>query len=348
MESSSEFLSQEEVDALLRGVTGEEDEPQPEQEEEEGGIRPYNLATQERIVRGRMPTMELINERFARYLRVGLFNFVRRNIEVSVGALHVQKYSEFIRNLVIPTNLNLVQAKPFRGNGLIVMEPNLIFLIVDILFGGDGRFHTRIEGRDFSPTEQRIILGLLNTIFADYERAWAPVFKIQLGYVRSEMNPQFASIATPSEIVVASQFVLDLGVGQANIYICWPYSMLEPVRDLLYSTMQSDQMTHDSRWTRNLARRMAEAEVSLNAVLGRGKLTLGDLVDLRVGDVIPIEIPELITVYSDGIPVIRGHYGIRNRHYAVKIHHFVAEEEPPDEPINGTTESSDKESAQEE
>ena len=348
MESSSEFLSQEEVDALLRGVTGEEDEPQPEQEEEEGGIRPYNLATQERIVRGRMPTMELINERFARYLRVGLFNFVRRNIEVSVGALHVQKYSEFIRNLVIPTNLNLVQAKPFRGNGLIVMEPNLIFLIVDILFGGDGRFHTRIEGRDFSPTEQRIILGLLNTIFADYERAWAPVFKIQLGYVRSEMNPQFASIATPSEIVVASQFVLDLGVGQANIYICWPYSMLEPVRDLLYSTMQSDQMTHDSRWTRNLARRMAEAEVSLNAVLGRGKLTLGDLVDLRVGDVIPIEIPELITVYSDGIPVIRGHYGIRNRHYAVKIHHFVAEEEPSDEPINGTTESSDKESAQEE
>lgn len=347
MESSSEFLSQEEVDALLRGVTGEEDEPQPEQEEE-GGIRPYNLATQERIVRGRMPTMELINERFARYLRVGLFNFVRRNIEVSVGALHVQKYGEFIRNLVIPTNLNLVQAKPFRGNGLIVMEPNLIFLIVDILFGGDGRFHTRIEGRDFSPTEQRIILGLLNTIFADYERAWAPVFKIQLSYVRSEMNPQFASIATPSEIVVASQFILDLGVGQANIYICWPYSMLEPVRDLLYSTMQSDQMTHDSRWTRNLARRIAEAEVSLNAVLGRGKLTLGDLVDLRVGDVIPIEIPELITVYSDGIPVIRGHYGIRNRHYAVKIHHFVAEEEPPDEPINGTTESSDKESAQEE
>lgn len=348
MESSSEFLSQEEVDALLRGVTGEEDEPEPQQAEEEGGIRPYNLATQERIVRGRMPTMELINERFARCLRVGLFNFVRRNIEVSVGALHVQKYSEFIRNLVIPTNLNLVQAKPFRGNGLIVMEPNLIFLVVDILFGGDGRFHTRIEGRDFSPTEQRIILGLLNVIFSDYERAWAPVFKIQLGYVRSEMNPQFASIATPSEIVVASQFVLDLGVGQTNIHICWPYSMLEPVRDLLYSTMQSDQMTHDTRWTRKLAYRVSEAEVTLNAVLGRGKLTLGDLVDLRVGDVIPIEIPELVTVYSDGVPVIRGQYGTRNRHYAVKIHHFVAEEEPPDEPINGVVPASDDETTHEE
>jgi flagellar motor switch protein FliM len=342
VDSSSEFLSQEEVDALLRGVTGEEDEPETPTEEEEGGIRPYNLATQERIVRGRMPTMELINERFARYLRVGLFNFVRRNIEVSVGALHVQKYGEFLRNLVIPTNLNLVQAKPFRGNGLIVMEPNLIFLIVDILFGGDGRFHTRIEGRDFSPTEQRIILGLLNVIFEDYQRAWAPVYKIELGYVRSEMNPQFASIATPSEIVVASQFVLDLGVGQANLHICWPYSMLEPVRDLLYSTMQSDQMTHDSRWTRNLARRLVEAEVTLNAVLGHGRLTLGDLVDLRVGDVIPIEIPELVTVYSDGVPVIRGHYGTRNKHYAVKIHHFVAEEEPPDDPPNGAPQEVDE------
>ncbi|HCO76597.1 MAG TPA: hypothetical protein DIT50_00035 [Rhodocyclaceae bacterium] len=136
--------------------------------------------------------------------------------------------------------------------------------------------------------------------------------------------------------------MLDLGVGQANLHICWPYSMLEPVRDLLYSTMQSDQMTHDSRWTRNLARRLVEAEVTLNAVLGHGRLTLGDLVDLRVGDVIPIEIPELVTVYSDGVPVIRGHYGTRNKHYAVKIHHFVAEEEPPDDPPNGAPQEVDE------
>ncbi len=342
MESSSEFLTQEEVDALLRGVTGEADEPESTAPEEEGGIRPYNLATQERIVRGRMPTMELINERFARYLRVGLFNYIRRNIEVSVGTLHVQKYAEFIRNLVIPANLNLVQARPFRGTGLIVMEPNLIFLLVDILFGGEGRFHTRIEGRDFSPTEQRIILGLLNVIFEEYQKSWAPVFKIELNYVRSEMNPQFASIATPSEIVVASQFVLDLGVGQANVHICWPYSMLEPVRDLLYSTMQSDQMTHDSRWTRNLTRRVLDAEIALNAVLGRGTITLGELVDVRVGDVIPIEIPPLITMYADGIPVMRGQYGVSNKHYAFRLHHWVAEEEPPEEQVSLPAESSEE------
>ena len=156
---AQDFLSQEEVDALLKGVTGEPDEQEAE-EHSGDGVRPYNLATQERIVRGRMPTMELINERFARYLRIGLFNYMHRTTEISVGPIRVQKYSEFIRNLVVPTNLNLVMAKPLRGTSLFVFDPNLVFLVVDNMFGGDGRFHTRVEGRDFTPTEQRIIQRL--------------------------------------------------------------------------------------------------------------------------------------------------------------------------------------------
>lgn len=335
MVGGGEFLTQKEVDELLRDVTGEREEPETAPQEE-GGIRPYNLATQERIVRGRMPTLELINERFARNLRIGLFNYIRRNVEVAVGALHVQKYAEFLRNLVIPSNLNLVQLKPFRGTGLIVMEPNLIFLVVDLLFGGDGRFRTRIEGRDFSPTEQRIILGLLNVIFEEYQKSWAPVYKIELNYVRSEMNPQFANIATPSEIVVTSQFALDFGIGQANLLLCWPYSMLEPVRDLLYSTMQSDQMTQDTRWTRNLGRRLMEAEVELRAELGYADMTLGDLVELRVGDVIPLDIPELTTLFCENIPVLRGRYGTREGHYALEVDHFVAEEEPEEEEVSAS------------
>src|SRR5690606_10300929 len=209
-ERMSDFLSQDEVDALLRGVTGEPDE-QEAAPGEEGGVRPYNIATQERIVRGRMPTMELINERFARYLRIGLFNYMHRSAEISVGPIKVQKYSEFVRNLVVPTNLNLIQVKPLRGTGLIVFDPNLVFLVVDNLFGGDGRFHTRVEGRDFTPTEQRIIRGMLEVVFAEYARAWAPVYKIELEYVRSEMNSQFANIATPSEIVIATTFTLEFG-----------------------------------------------------------------------------------------------------------------------------------------
>lgn len=229
---SSDFLSQEEVDALLRGVTGESDEPEVEEESSEG-VRPYNLGTQERIVRGRMPTMELINERFARYLRIGLFNYMHRNTEVSVGPIRVQKYAEFVRNLVVPTNLNLVTAKPMRGTGLVVFDPNLVFLVVDNMFGGDGRFHTRVEGRDFTPTEQRIIQGMLNVVFTEYAKAWAPVFKLEFEYVRSEMNSQFANIATPSEIVIATTFSLEMGGAQAEMHVCFPYSMLEPIRDLL-------------------------------------------------------------------------------------------------------------------
>ena len=203
---SDNFLSQEEVDALLKGVTGDLDDT--DAQEDTSGVRTYNLATQERIVRGRMPTLEIINERFARLLRIGLFNFLRRSAEVSVGTVRVSKYSEFIRNLVVPTNLNLVHMKPLRGTALIVMDPNLVFLLVDNLFGGDGRFHTRVEGRDFTQTEQRIILRILDILFETYSKSWNPVYPIEFEYIRSEMNTQFANIATPNEVVVCTTFTI--------------------------------------------------------------------------------------------------------------------------------------------
>ncbi len=320
---SSDFLSQEEVDALLKGVAGEPDEPEQEAEDQ-SGVRPYNLATQERIVRGRMPTMELINERFARYLRIGLFNYMHRNAEVSVGPIKVQKYGEFVRNLVVPTNLNLVLAKPLRGTGLVVFDPNLVFLVVDNMFGGDGRFHSRVEGRDFTLTEQRIIQGMLGVVFAEYARAWAPVFKIEMEYVRSEMNSQFANIATPSEIVVSTSFSLEFGGSQAEMHICFPYSMVEPIRDLLYSTMQSDHLTQDNRWIKLLTRQLQTAEVELVCNLGAAEVTLRDIVNMRVGDVIPIDVPEMLQAEVDGSPVLDVSYGTRNGRYALKVERFTA------------------------
>lgn len=324
--SSSDFLSQDEVDALLRGVTGETDDVD-NIGEEEGGVRTYNLATQERIVRGRMPTMELINERFARYLRIGLFNYMHRSAEVSVGPIKVQKYGEFVRNLVVPTNLNLIQAKPLRGTGLVVFDPNLVFLVVDNMFGGDGRFHSRVEGRDFSPTEQRIIQGMLDVVFTEMSRAWAPVFKLDFEYIRSEMNSQFANIATPSEIVVSTAFSLELGGAQAELHVCFPYSMVEPIRDLLYSTMQSDHLTQDNRWLKLLTRQLQAAEIELTCNLGSAKVTLRDVLDFQVGDVIPLNIPKRIEAQVDGVPVMEMQYGIRNGRYAVKVERFVASSE---------------------
>jgi flagellar motor switch protein FliM len=243
---ADDILSQEEVDALLRGVSGEAEEQAPA--EDAGAVRPYDIGRQERIVRGRMPTLELINERFARLLRIGLYNFMRKSAEISVGTVRVLKFSEFLRNLVVPTNLNLVQVKPLRGTALVVVEPTLVFQIVDSLFGGDGRFHTRVEGRDFTPTEMRIIRRLLQVVFDEYQKAWEPIFELRFEYVRSEMNTQFANIATPTEVVVTTSFSIDLGAGSSDIHICMPYAMLEPIRNVIYSAVQADRSDADSRW----------------------------------------------------------------------------------------------------
>ncbi|MCK9284405.1 MAG: flagellar motor switch protein FliM [Rhodocyclaceae bacterium] len=323
---SQDFLSQEEVDALLKGVTGEADEAPPS-DEVAGGVRSYDLGRQERIVRGRMPTLELINERYARYLRIGLFNYMHRSTEISVGPVRVQKYSEFVRNLVVPTNLNLVYVKPLRGTGLVVFDPNLVFLVVDNMFGGDGRFHTRVEGRDFTHTEQRIIQGLLNVVFNEYEKAWAPVFAIKFEYARSEMNTQFANIATPSEIVVAVTYTIELSGNSAEMHMCLPYSMIEPIRDVLYSTMHSEQASSDVRWTTLLTRQLQMAEVELRAPLGHTQITLREILGLKAGDVVPLEIPEQVTVSVDGVPVMNCGYGVRNGQYALRVEQFCAEDE---------------------
>ena len=320
---AGEFLSQDEVDALLKGATGEADE-QEEASSNDEGIRSYNLGTQERIVRGRMPTLELVNERFARYLRIGLFNYMHRNAEISVGPIRVQKYSEFIRNLVVPTNLNLVAAKPLRGTALFVFDPNLVFLVVDNMFGGDGRFHTRVEGRDFTATEQRIIQGLLGVVFTEYSKSWKPVHEITFEYIRSEMNSQFANIATPSEIVVSTSFTLEFGGATADMHICFPYSMLEPIRDLLYSTMQSDQLSTDKRWIGTLRRQLQGAEVEIVAQLGHGQVSLREILHLKPGDVIPITIPPRVEAVVDNVPLMECTYGQQNGQYALRIEKFLA------------------------
>ncbi|MFT3737064.1 MAG: flagellar motor switch protein FliM [Rhodocyclaceae bacterium] len=321
-----DFLSQDEVDALLKGVTGELDEPDSGGGEE-SGIRSYDLATQERIVRGRMPTLELIHERFARYLRIGLFNYMHRNSEVSVGPIRVQKYSEFVRNLVVPTNLNLILAKPLRGTGLMVFDPDLVFLVVDNMFGGDGRFHTRVEGRDFTSTEQRIIQGLLKVVFAEYERAWSPVFNLQFEYIRSEMNSQFANIATPSEIVVATTFTLEFGGAQADMHICFPYSMVEPIRDVLYSSMQSDHITQDKRWISMMTKQVQAVDIKLVAQLATATVTLRELVNFKPGDVIPLDMDGSIQATVDGVGILECQYGVQGGHYALKVERFIAPED---------------------
>lgn len=311
------FLSQDEVDALLKGVTGEQDEVK--NEIDPSAVRDYNLATQERIVRGRLPTLEIINERFARLLRIGLFNFLRRTSEVSVGSVRISKYSDFIRNLVVPTNLNLVQIKPFRGTALMIFDPNLVFLLVDNLFGGDGRFHTRVEGRDFTQTEQRIIKRLLDIVTETYMKSWEPVYQIECEYVRSEMNTQFANIATPNEVVVSTTFTIELGDVSGELHFCMPYAMIEPIRDILSSSLQGEVLGVDRRWVRLMTQQIQGAEVELVTDLAKARMTLNDVLNMKIGDVIPLSLSETVEAKVDNVPVMECKYGIFNGQYALRV-----------------------------
>jgi flagellar motor switch protein FliM len=319
---NQQILSQDEVDALLQGITGESQKLDAE-EEQVGGIRDYNLASQERIVRGRMPTMEIINERFARNIRVGLFNFIRKSPEVAIGGIKVQKYSAFLREIVVPTNFNIVSVKPLRGSGLIVCDPTLVFAIIDSLFGGIGKFHARIEGRDFSATEQRVILRLVEVITAEYHKAWKGIYPLELEYQRSEMQPQFANIATPSEIVVSTSFTLEIGETSGTVYFCIPYSTLEPIRDVLYSTTVGDSAEPDRRWVNLLKHQIQSAEVDLVAELGTAPATVEQLLAFKPGDFIELDLEPLIKAKVDGVPVFDCHYGTSNNKYALKIEQML-------------------------
>ncbi|HNU10538.1 MAG TPA: flagellar motor switch protein FliM [Rubrivivax sp.] len=319
---NQQILSQDEVDALLQGITGESQKLEQE-DEPQGGVREYNLANQERIVRGRMPTMEVINERFARNIRIGLFNLIRRSPEVSIGGIKVEKFSAFLREIVVPTNFNLVSIRPLRGSGLIVCDPSVVFAVIDALFGGAGKFHTRIEGRDFSPTEQRVIRRLVDCILTEYRRAWQGVYPLDLEYQRSEMQPQFANVAAPSEIVVSTHFTLEIGETTGAIHFCIPYSTLEPIRDVLYSTIQGDAAEPDHRWVKLLKHQIQAAEVELVAELGTAPATVEQLLSFKPGDFIELDLEPLIQAKVDGVPVFDCHYGTRNGHYALRIEQLL-------------------------
>lgn len=312
------FLSQEEVDALLEGVTGES-QKEVQHTAAKGEVRPYDISSQERIVRGRMPTMEIVNERFARNLRLGLFNLIRRTPEVSIGSIAVQRFGAFLRELSVPTNFNIMAVRPLRGNCLIVCEPSLIFGVIDTLYGGTGKFQTRIEGRDFSATEHRVIARLVKVVADEYKKAWAGIYPIDLEYQRSEMQPQFANVATPSEVVICTTFQLEIGEVAGAVHFCMPYATLEPIRDVLYSSTQGDSMEVDRRWVNVLTQEIQAVEITLVAELSRTRTTVEQLLSMKPGDFIELDRTPRIQAGVDGVPMFECQYGTHNAKYAIRI-----------------------------
>ena len=315
----NDLLSQDEIDALLHGVSGGDVETETDEELPEGEVRGYDFTSQDRIVRGRMPTLEMINERFARYFRISLFNMLRRAGEISVSGVQMLKFAEYVHSLFVPTSLNLVRVHPLRGTALFVLEPKLVFALVDNFFGGGGRFHTKIEGREFTPTELRVIQMVLDIAFKDLSQAWTPVMNVEFDYQGSEVNPHFANIVSPTEVVVVNTFRVELEGGGGDMHVTMPYSMVEPIRQLLDAGVQSDSSDRDERWTRAIREEMKQARVDLKSMLVEATLSLRELKEMRAGDVIPLDIPELVTLEAVDTPVFRGKFGIYNGSRAVKI-----------------------------
>ena len=315
----SDLLSQDEIDALLHGVDDVEEEEIAEEFSQEEGTSDYDFSSQDRIVRGRMPTLEMVNERFARHMRISLFNMMRRTAEVSINGIQMIKFGEYVHTLFVPTSLNMVRFRPLKGTGLITMEARLVFILVDNFFGGDGRYHAKIEGREFTPTERRIIQMLLKVIFEDYKEAWSPVMDVSFEYLDSEVNPSMANIVSPTEVVVISSFHIELDGGGGDFHVALPYSMLEPIRELLDAGVQSDKEDTDMRWSKALRDEILDVPVELTTKFLEVALPLQTIMDFKQGDIIPIEMPEHITVLIEQLPSFRAKLGKSRDNVALQI-----------------------------
>lgn len=322
--SLSNVLDQDEIDALLGGGEDEDDD-----DEEAGGSgeRSFDFS-HDRIVRGRMPTLEMINERYARNIRVSLFNFLRRSPEISSQGVKVVKFGEYVNTLFLPTSLNVVRIRPLRGQALFILDAKLVYILVDNFFGGEGKFHNKIEGRDFTPTENRLVQRFLQLIFLDLKDAWKAVLPVEFEYQSSEVNPAMANIVSPSEMVVISKFRIELDGGAGEMHITIPYGMLEPIRDLLDSGVQSDKDETDERWIKSLHNEIYQSKIGVKCVVAKKKVTLKQVNEFKEGDIIPIDMPEHSIMYAGGLPLFKVKLGKSNDNYALKVHELFSLPKP--------------------
>ena len=284
-----------------------------------GVPQPYDLARQERIIRGRLPALELIHERFARSMGLAMFAFMQRNPEITASEPVVGRYSDFLATVENPSSINIMQTKPLAGSALLVFQGQLVSTIVDLMFGGSGRPVKKSEGREFSQTEQRLIRKLINLARTEYGRAWAPLMPFEMEFARAETQPQFANIAIPAEMVVSTTFTLDFGGKSGTMQVCIPYSVLEPVRNTLASSLNTQGTGEKRSWQGQMSQEIRPAGVQLVAELTTATLTLGELMRLQTGDVIEIEPGPQATLKIGQVPIFSGRYGEHNGRYAVRI-----------------------------
>ncbi len=314
------LLSQEEIDALLRGI--EDGKVDTAAEQKEGtGVIPYDFTNQDRIIRGRMPTLEIINDFFARLFRNNLSFALRKAIEVNPRGAQMMKFGEFIRALPIPSSLHVFKMDPLRGHAILALDSKLVFTLVDIFLGGTGKTSFKIEGREFTIIESKLIQKVVTMIYGDLEKAWDPVIPIKVQHIRSEINPQFVSIVSPSDLVITIPFALEVEQVTTLINFCIPYSNIEPIKVKLYSGYQSDQLELDRSWIERFLERLQNAEVEVVVEFGKGHITTQNLLKLKVGDIFQLEkeVSEFLLAKVQGVPKFLGKAGLYGSNKAFQI-----------------------------
>lgn len=316
---SEQVLSSEELGALMQSATT----PVEEAPAAPGEVRSYDLNSHDRVVRGRLPAMEMVNERFVRQWRGNLGRMLRRGAEVTVLGLETLKFNEYMNSLQMPSNINMVRVKSLRGTALVTLEPALVYAAVDNYFGGVGKGSSEPSVREFTATEMRVVRLILQTVFVDLAEAWAPVSALEFEYTGSETNPHFATVVTPREHIVVSRFRVELAGGGGELHIAMPWDMLEPMRETLVAPTQGDRAERDEKWSRALRNRFVEASVEPRGVLYEIKSNLRQLLRYRAGDILPVDAPGLVDMKVDGVVIFRGRFGVSGGKCAVKITEFI-------------------------
>jgi flagellar motor switch protein FliM len=316
----NKILNQDEVDALLRGLSGGEIEVEDDISADEGDIVAFDLANQDRIIRGRMPVLEIINDRFSRLSSNSLANSVRKRVDVNPVSIDMSKFGDFMRSLPVPTSINIFKIEPLRGNAILIVDTRLVFALVENFFGGAGS-QPKVEGRDFTPIEQRIIETVVRVLLNNLEDAWRPVHEVNIELVRSEINPQFASIVPPSDVVVVISFEVELENSIGSMLLALPYATIEPIRSKLYAAFQSERLEVDHAWISRFRDRLMETPVNMNVTLGNCELSGRQLLNLDVGDIILLDADEddMLRAEVQGVLKFYGRPGVVKGNKAFQI-----------------------------
>jgi flagellar motor switch protein FliM len=325
----SQILTQEEVDALLKGISDGEVETESHKEEDPSVAIRYDLSSQDRIIRGRMPTLEMTNEKFARMFRTTLSSMLRKVVSVTALSIDTIKYGDFLKTLPVPTSMHLFRIDPLRGNAVIVMESKVIFSLVDIVFGGSGKDAYKVEGREFTAIENNLIKKVVLSALLDLERAWKTLLDVRMAYQRSEVNPQFAHIVPLTDVVVVINFEMEMDYSSGIISLCIPYSTLEPIREKLRAGFQGDQLEVDKEWEKRLKEELMSSGLELVAQLGRTHLLTREVRDLKIGDIILLDqyASDPIDVYVEGMRKFKGFPGICRGNKALQIRNLITKKE---------------------